>query len=95
MKINVLEGEDIYLMGACIDLALITWKKWVDELYLPPDWDLKSSLEMVEKISSLQTKWNTFFSKEDKDDLRDIDDILVEEEGPPPDNVLHFPTVEA
>ena len=92
MKINVLEGEDIYLMGACIDLALITWKKWVDELYLPPDWDLKSSQEMVEKISSLQTKWNTFFPEEDKDE---IDKILVEEEEPPPDNVLQFPTAEA
>ena len=92
MKINVLEGGDIYLMGACIDLALITWESWVKNSNLPPDWDLKSSQQMVENLSSLQTKWNTFFPEEDKDE---IDKILIEEEGPPPDNVLHFPTAEA
>ena len=60
MKINVLEGTDIYLMGACIDLALITWENWVKESNLPPDWDLKSSQQMVEKLSCLQTKWNGY-----------------------------------
>lgn len=93
-KIGTFCDLDLELLYASVRLATQSWKLWVREDALPEGYDIEGGIEMVADLSSLETKlgdWLGVLEGPTEEDLGEMEEILQEEEGPSPENVLQFP----
>ena len=93
-KVGMFSDLDLSLLHRSVQLATHSWKLWVREGALPEGHDIESGIDMVAQLASLEGKlgdWLGAFDGLTEEDVDEIEEIIQEEEGISPDNVLPFP----
>ena len=90
-KITMFSLQDGLLLEGCVEMAMITWKKWVQEDKIPEGWDLDSALAMIISLGALHEKISSINETFEEPGLTEEDFDEIENAQ----NILLFPTPEA
>jgi hypothetical protein len=93
-KVGQFSDLDLSLLYQSVQLATYSWKLWIRQDAIPDGHDIESGLEMVASLATLEAKLEDLLGIFDgltEEDIDEIEEIIKEEEGISPDNVLQFP----
>lgn len=77
-----LELSDLHMLEGCIEMAIVTWKRWLRTGDLPEEWTVDQTMDMIIALGQLGNKIATVTDSFSADKL---------EEDPILGNILHFP----
>ena len=74
--------SDLHMLEGCIEMAIVTWKRWLRTGDLPEEWTVDQTMDMIIALGQLGNKISA---------VTDSFNVDEPEEDSVFENLIHFP----